>query len=232
MFPPPNTQIHWGQHHLRPEFIESTYFLYKATGDHYYLQAAKKVLQALQRHARVPCGFAAVNDLRTGKHEDRMDSFVLSETLKYLFLIFADPSELILDLDAFVFTTEAHLLPLSLGQLTNATATSVGQDDIPAIDFMRTCPSPNKLFPESVRRPLRDLVTGTCPRVQNAKRLRASEFQVSSIRVRRRTQQLLCFGSYLIYDSFLPFFMSLWFGPHCSLKIRLHPYLYLPRVVE
>lgn len=168
---------------MRPEFIESTYFLYKATGDHYYLQAAKKVLQALQKHARVPCGFAAVNDLRTGKHDDRMDSFVLSETLKYLFLMFADPSELLLDLDAFVFTTEAHLLPLSLGQLTNATAAGSGAsddlDDIPAIDYMRTCPSPNKLFPESVRRPLRDLVSGTCPRVQNAKRLRASEFQVN-----------------------------------------------------
>lgn len=77
--------------------------------------------QFLQKHARVECGFAAVNDVRTGKHEDRMDSFVLSETLKYLFLIFADPSELILDLDNFIFTTEAHLLPLSLGQLTNVT---------------------------------------------------------------------------------------------------------------
>lgn len=172
---------------MRPEFIESTYFLYKATGDHYYLHAAKKVLRALQQHARVPCGFAAVNDLRTGKHEDRMDSFVLSETLKYLFLIFVDRSELIVDLDAFVFTTEAHLLPLSLGQLTNntigrpASGDSCGgmdTDEIRAVDYMRTCPSPNKLFPESVRRPLRDLVSGTCPRVQNAKRLKASEFQV------------------------------------------------------
>lgn len=60
--------------------------------------------------------------MRTGKHEDRMDSFVLSETIKYLFLIFADPSELILDLDNFIFTTEAHLLPLSLGQMTNVTS--------------------------------------------------------------------------------------------------------------
>lgn len=85
------------------------------------MQVAKKALKALQKHARVDCGFAAVNDLRTGKHEDRMDSFVLSETIKYLFLIFADPSELILDLDNFIFTTEAHLLPLSLGQLTNLT---------------------------------------------------------------------------------------------------------------
>lgn len=86
-------------------------------------KVAKKVLKTLQEHARVKCGFAAVNDIRTGKHEDRMDSFVLSETLKYLYLIFADPLDIILDLDTFIFTTEAHLLPLSLGQLGNITNT-------------------------------------------------------------------------------------------------------------
>lgn len=95
--------------------------MYRATGDQYYLQVAKKVLKTLQDHARVPCGFAAVNDIRTGKHEDRMDSFVLSETFKYLYLIFAEPSELDIDVDQFIFTTEAHLLPLSLGQLGNIT---------------------------------------------------------------------------------------------------------------
>lgn len=31
-------QVHWAQHLLRPEFIESTYFLYRATMDPYYLQ--------------------------------------------------------------------------------------------------------------------------------------------------------------------------------------------------
>lgn len=85
---------------------------------------AKKVLRTLQDHTRVPCGFAAVNDIRTGKQEDRLDSFVMSETLKYMYLIFAEPSEIDLDLDAFIFTTEAHLLPLSLGQLGNITRTS------------------------------------------------------------------------------------------------------------
>lgn len=85
---------------------------------------AKKVLRTLQDHTRVACGFAAVNDIRTGKNEDRMDSFVLSETLKYLYLIFAEPYEINLDLDTFIFTTEAHLLPLSLGQLGNLTRTS------------------------------------------------------------------------------------------------------------
>lgn len=173
-------QIHWGQHHLRPEFIESTYFLYKATGDHYYLQVGKKVLKTLQTHAKVPCGYAAVNDVRTGKHDDRMDSYVLSETFKYLFLLFADPSELIIDLDEFIFTTEAHFLPLSLGQLGNNTYEFKDQEEHHALDFMRSCPSPNKLFPEKVRRPLRDLVNAFCPRISSAKRLRAHDFQASN----------------------------------------------------
>jgi hypothetical protein len=34
--------------------------------------------------------------VRTLQHEDRMDSFVLSETLKYLYLLFAKPEELYL----------------------------------------------------------------------------------------------------------------------------------------
>ncbi|CAM6006588.1 unnamed protein product [Sphagnum balticum] len=36
-------QVHWGQHPLRPEFIESTYFLYRATKDPHYLQVAAQV---------------------------------------------------------------------------------------------------------------------------------------------------------------------------------------------
>lgn len=194
-------QIHWGQHHLRPEFIESTYFLYKATGDPYYLQVGKKVLKTLQQHAKVQCGYAGVNDVRTGQLEDRMDSYVLSETFKYLFLLFADDSELLLNLDEFVFTTEAHLLPLTLGDLGQGNLSAVkgklskeaedsSGDSYAGTDFNRKCPSPNKLFPTNVRRPIRELVTGTCPRVaasaagqnnnHNKRRLRAQDFQASS----------------------------------------------------
>lgn len=48
-----------------------------------------------------------------------MDSFVLAETLKYLYLLFANKEELVLEVDDFVFTTEAHLLPLSLSRISN-----------------------------------------------------------------------------------------------------------------
>lgn len=44
-----------------------------------------------------------------------MDSFVLSETLKYLYMIYAESSEMILDPDDYVLTTEAHFLPLNIG---------------------------------------------------------------------------------------------------------------------
>lgn len=120
--------MHWGHHPLRPEFLESTYFLYRATGDHYYLGVGRKVLKSLQTYARVPCGYAAVSDVRTNKHDDTMDSFVLSETFKYLFLLFVEPGELVLDLDEFIFTTEGHLLPLTLASIrTNISSVSILQ---------------------------------------------------------------------------------------------------------
>lgn len=67
-------------------------------------------------------GYAAVKDVRTSQHEDQMDSFVLSETFKYLYLLFSHPEDLPLQVDDFVFTTEAHLLPLSLARLSNLTS--------------------------------------------------------------------------------------------------------------
>ena len=40
-----------------------------------------------------------------------MESFFLAETLKYLYLLFAD-DQTILPLDKWVFNTEAHPLPI------------------------------------------------------------------------------------------------------------------------
>ncbi|KHN83235.1 ER degradation-enhancing alpha-mannosidase-like protein 3 [Toxocara canis] len=108
-------QVHWAQHPLRPEFIESTYLLYRATKDPHYLHVAKNVMDSLNEFVRVKCGFAGVRDIRTMTHEDRMDSFVLSETFKYLYMIFSEPSELLFDPDNYVLTTEAHFLPLTIG---------------------------------------------------------------------------------------------------------------------
>ena len=55
----------------------------------------------------------------------RMDSYVLAEMFKYLYLLFADEEDLVLDMDQFVFTTEAHLLPISLTKSVKRSTASV-----------------------------------------------------------------------------------------------------------
>uniref|UniRef100_A0A8C5H139 alpha-1,2-Mannosidase n=1 Tax=Gouania willdenowi TaxID=441366 RepID=A0A8C5H139_GOUWI len=136
-------RVHWGQHLLRPEFAESTYYLYKATGDPYYLRVGQSIVEKLNSYARVPCGFAAVEDVRTGTHEDRMDSFFLAEMFKYLYLLFTEKSQLPIDIDKYIFTTEAHLLPVSLS-ITQPPHVSPEEDL-----FTHSCPSTETLFPNN-----------------------------------------------------------------------------------
>jgi hypothetical protein len=47
-----------------------------------YLDIGKAVLSTLLLRTKVKCGLANIQDLRTNALEDRMESFVLSETLK------------------------------------------------------------------------------------------------------------------------------------------------------
>ncbi|XP_059093383.1 ER degradation-enhancing alpha-mannosidase-like protein 3 [Tigriopus californicus] len=183
--------VHWAQHLLRPEFVESTYFLYRATEDPHYLEVGKKVLESLQKYAKTSCGYATLKDVRTLQKEDRMDSFVLAETFKYLYLLFAEEQDLILDINTFVFTTEAHLLPLSLARLSNRTAVplpknkSLEEDLDEDVEFARSCPSSDYLFPNNpesfvndLRLPLANTVTNKCPMRRVGKRkLLAADFQ-------------------------------------------------------
>ena len=50
------------------------------------------------------------------------------------------------------------------------------------MEYARTCPNTLHLFPESVRRPLRNLVDGVCPRRSANRKLHASEFQVFTVK--------------------------------------------------
>ncbi|KAH9482917.1 ER degradation-enhancing alpha-mannosidase-like protein 1 [Psilocybe cubensis] len=97
---------------LRPEFIESTWYLYRATRDPFYLDVGERVLFDLTTRAKVQCGLAGISDLRTNKRDDRMESFALSETLKYLYLLFDEDNPLHSDDSNYVFTTEGHILTL------------------------------------------------------------------------------------------------------------------------
>ncbi|XP_039533036.1 ER degradation-enhancing alpha-mannosidase-like protein 3 isoform X3 [Pimephales promelas] len=166
-------RVHWAQHPLRPEFAESTYFLYKATRDPYYLEVGRTVLENLNRFARVPCGFAAMKDVRTGSHEDRMDSFFLAEMFKYLFLLFAEEEDLPFNVEDYIFTTEAHLLPLSLSTASNSHAPPVvntmAGEELDDSNFEWTCPNtrllfPDPAFPRNLREPIRSAVDKSCLR--------------------------------------------------------------------
>lgn len=158
-------QVHWGQHPLRPEFLESTYFLHRATEDDHYLQVGKTVLKALQQYTKVPCGYAAVNDVRTRIHEDRMDSFVLAETFKYLYMLFGEDKDVPVKLEDYVLTTEAHFLPLSLAtDGKNTTYFSLKIDDEDEDKYRKTCPNTASLEAEKVRRPMRQLLGTTAAR--------------------------------------------------------------------
>jgi hypothetical protein len=84
-----NKLLHFGKDWpLRPELVESAYHLYVATRDPHYIDIAEHVFNTLQNSSRVDCGYASIADVTTHRLDDRMDSYFLSETTKYLFLIF------------------------------------------------------------------------------------------------------------------------------------------------
>lgn len=118
---------------LRPELIESVMYLYRATRDPYLIQIGVDVLRSLQHSAKTTCGYATINDVRDHRKSDRMESFFLAETTKYLYLLFDTENfihnnggqgdiiktqwtECIVDAGGYIFNTEAH--PIDPGALS------------------------------------------------------------------------------------------------------------------
>ncbi|XP_028392364.1 ER degradation-enhancing alpha-mannosidase-like protein 2 [Dendronephthya gigantea] len=111
---------------LRPELIESTMYLYQATKDPYFLEVGRDILHSIETSCRTECGYATVKNIITHELQDRMESFFLAETTKYLFLLFDTDNFLhgnarTLDHSlncrthshGYVFNTEAH--PIDIG---------------------------------------------------------------------------------------------------------------------
>lgn len=93
---------------LRPEVIESAYYLKFFTKDEHYEDMGSTFLLSLVRFCKTDAGFAALSDVETKAKRDAMESYYLAETLKYLYLLFAPRDTL--DLNKVVFNTEAHPL--------------------------------------------------------------------------------------------------------------------------
>ncbi len=100
-----DTVVH-GQYVLRPENIESAFYLYRATRDDQYLWMGKKMFDAIVKHCRHETGFASIRNVQTMEKMNSMQSFFIAETLKYAYLLFVPDNKL--DLDEWVLNTEAH----------------------------------------------------------------------------------------------------------------------------
>jgi mannosidase alpha-like ER degradation enhancer 2 len=96
---------------LRPEIVESTYYLY-----HYslatrrpaalYLKMGESMFADFVKYCRTDEGYAALKSVVTKEQSDSMQSFVFAETFKYFYLLFAPAKTL--DFDRVIFNTEAH----------------------------------------------------------------------------------------------------------------------------
>jgi len=98
---------------LRPETVESLFIAWRLTKDARYRRYGWNIFQAIEKHCKIETGgYASVLnvDALPVEHEDKMETFMMSETLKYLFLLFSDDD--VLPLDQYVFNTEAHPLPI------------------------------------------------------------------------------------------------------------------------
>ncbi len=93
---------------LRPEIVESAYYLHHYTGDARYRGMGKEFFEDFVKYTRTEHGFSALKDVRSKEKDDSMESFLFAETFKYYYLLFAPADTL--DFDGVVFNTEAHPL--------------------------------------------------------------------------------------------------------------------------
>lgn len=91
---------------LRPEIVESAYYLFHYTKDPRYLQMGESMFRDFVTHCRTDEGYAALKSVVTKEKSDSMQSFLFAETFKYFYLLFAPPKTL--DFDKVIFNTEAH----------------------------------------------------------------------------------------------------------------------------
>lgn len=91
---------------LRPEIVESAYYLHRYTGDPEYLRMGETMFRDFVRHCRTEEAYAGLKSVVTKEKADTMQSFLFAETFKYFYLLFAPPRTL--PFGSVVFNTEAH----------------------------------------------------------------------------------------------------------------------------
>lgn len=99
-------QIKSAGYPLRPEIVESSYYLYRYSKDPKYLRMGETMWRDFVKYCRTDEGYASLKSVVTKEKNDSMQSFLFAETFKYFYLLFAPPRAL--NFDRVVFNTEAH----------------------------------------------------------------------------------------------------------------------------
>lgn len=89
-------------YNLRPEVIESVFYLYRITGDDYWREKGWAMFKSIEAATRTEFGNAEIDDVTVEdpSKKDSMQSFWMAETLKYFYLLFS--SEDMISLDDYV----------------------------------------------------------------------------------------------------------------------------------
>lgn len=102
-----------GYYILRPETMESLFYLWRFTKEQRFRDYAWNIFKAIDRWCKVSSGgYAGLKEVNVNKpiKDNTQQSFWLAETLKYSYLIFTDDDTI--NLDEWVFNTEAHPLKI------------------------------------------------------------------------------------------------------------------------
>lgn len=102
------TKMQAREYILRPEAIESVFYMYRITGDGYWRDKGWQMFESIDNATSTEYGNSAISDVTVGDdtRRDKAESFWTAETLKYFWLLFSEPNKV--SLDDWVFNTEAH----------------------------------------------------------------------------------------------------------------------------
>ncbi|CAJ0566861.1 unnamed protein product, partial [Mesorhabditis spiculigera] len=98
---------------LRPEVIEGWFYLWRLTGKQMYRDWVWDAVESMEKWCKREKGYVGLQNVYKPEQgaDDVQQSFFLAETLKYAYLTFTEDT--VMALDAWVFNTEAHPLPVN-----------------------------------------------------------------------------------------------------------------------